>query len=74
MIRVNHKGELVNSRPCHQVDMLKSYGIKNIYYSTENGIICEKVSNIISINSSSVSRLIEEFIIMHQKMIPIILI
>ena len=60
VIRVNHNGELVNARPCHNcVDMLQSCGIKTIYYSTENGIIGEKVNNIISINSSSVSRLIE---------------
>ena len=39
--------------------MLKSCGIKKIYYSTENGIVCEQVNNIVSINSSSVSRLIE---------------
>jgi hypothetical protein len=61
VIRVNHKGNLVNARPCHNcVDMLKACGIKNIFYSTQNGdIICEKVNQIVSINSSSVSRLIE---------------
>jgi len=61
VIRVNHKGNLVNARPCHNcVDMLRACGIKNIFYSTHNGdIICEKVNHIVSINSSSVSRLIE---------------
>ena len=61
VIRVNHEGNLVNSRPCHNcVDMLKACGIKNIFYSTNEGnIICEKVNHIVSINSSSVSRLIE---------------
>ena len=60
VIRVNSDGELVNARPCHNcVDMLKSCGIKNIYYSTADGIIGERVNNIVSINSSSVSRLIE---------------
>lgn len=60
VIRVNHEGKLVNARPCHNcVDMLKSCGIKNVFYSIENGIISERVNGIISINSSSVSRLIE---------------
>jgi len=39
--------------------MLRSCGIKNIYYSIDNGIICERVNTIVSINSSSVSRFIE---------------
>ena len=61
VIRVNNEGKLVNSRPCHNcVDMLKSCGIKNIFYSTDNGIIGERVNSIISINSSSVSRFIEK--------------
>lgn len=38
---------------------MRSCGIKNIFYSIPEGIVCERVSNIISINSSSVSRLIE---------------
>ena len=60
VIRVNSQGQLVNARPCHNcTDMLKSCGIKNIYYSTEDGIICEKVKHMVSINSSPVSRLVE---------------
>ena len=61
VIRINPEGKLVNARPCHNcVDMLKACGIKNIFYSTDDGhIICEKVNHIVSINSSSVSRLIE---------------
>ena len=40
--------------------MMKACGIKNIFYSTDDGnIISEKVNCIVSINSSSVSRLIE---------------
>jgi hypothetical protein len=51
---------MVNARPCYNcLDMLKSCGIKNIYYSTENGIVCEKVMAMISINSSSVTRYLE---------------
>ena len=59
VIRVNHEGNLVNARPCHNcVDMLRACGIKNIFYSTNEGnIICE--NHIVSINSSSVSRMIE---------------
>jgi hypothetical protein len=60
VIRIKEKGKLANARPCHNcVDMMKCCGIKNIFYSTEDGIICEKVNTIVSINSSSVSRLIE---------------
>ena len=31
-------------------------GIKKIYYSTKNGIICEKINNMVSINCSSATR------------------
>ena len=60
VVRINSEGQMVNSRPCYNcLDMLKSCGIKNIYYSTENGIICEKVNSMISINSSTVTRYLE---------------
>lgn len=54
VIRINKNGELVNSRPCYRCTlMLKSIGINKVYYSIENDIICEKVSQMISINSSN---------------------
>lgn len=39
--------------------MLNACNIKKIYYSTEDGIMCENVSNMVSINASSVTRLVE---------------
>ena len=60
VVRINSEGQMVNARPCYNcLDMLKSCGIKNIYYSTENGIMCEKVNSMVSINSSSVTRYLE---------------
>jgi len=57
VIRLGSGNRLVNSRPCHDcVDMMKNVGIHRIYYSIDNKIVYEKVSNMISINSSSVNR------------------
>jgi hypothetical protein len=33
--------------------MLKALGINKVYYSIENAIVCEKISHMISINSSN---------------------
>ena len=60
VIRINCKEELVNARPCYNcLDMMKAVGIRKVYYSIHNDIICEKVSNMVSICSSSISRQIE---------------
>jgi hypothetical protein len=60
VIRISHDNKLVNARPCYNcLDMLNACKIKKIYYSTEDGIMCENVSNMVSINSSSVTRLVE---------------
>jgi tRNA(Arg) A34 adenosine deaminase TadA len=44
VLRVNRYNELVNSKPCyHCLEYLKNIGIKNIYFSDDNGnIIKEK--------------------------------
>jgi len=48
VIRINTKNELVNSKPCENcIYYLRLYGIKNVYYSNENGeIVKEKITEI----------------------------
>ena len=54
VIRLNANGELNNARPCYQCTlMLKNIGINKVYYSVDNIIVCEKVADMISINSSN---------------------
>ncbi len=60
VVRINANGILSNARPCYQCTlMLKSIGINKVYYSIENKIICEKVSNMISINSSTMWKVVD---------------
>lgn len=56
------EGSLANARPCYNcLNMMKNIGIKKVFYSTGNNeeIICENVNNMISIQSSSVTRLLD---------------
>lgn len=48
VIRVNAKGNLVNSKPCNScIYYMQLYGIKSVYYSDENGeIVREKLLDI----------------------------
>ncbi len=50
--------KLVNARPCaHCLDMMKSVGIRRVYYSDDYGdIICENVKDMISIHTSKVAQ------------------
>lgn len=50
-----------NSRPCsHCLNMMKSTGIRRVHYSNELGeIITETVKDMISIQTSSISRMID---------------
>jgi hypothetical protein len=60
VVRISASGLLVNARPCYQCTlMLKSLGINKVYYSIENSIICEKVSQMISINSSNMWKVVD---------------
>ncbi len=60
VVRVSATGSLANARPCYQCTlMLKSIGINKVYYSIENDIICEKVSQMISINSSNMWKIVD---------------
>lgn len=62
VFRITSKGETANARPCYNcLNMMKSIGIKKVFYSTDTNeeIISENVNNMISIQASSVTRLIE---------------
>lgn len=40
VIRVNSIGDMVESKPCsHCTEVMRSYGIRKVTYSTNNGII-----------------------------------
>ncbi len=57
VIRVDYKNKLVNARPCYQcLLMMKNIGINKVYYSIDNTVVCEKISDMISINSSDMLR------------------
>ena len=61
VIRVNTIGKMHNSRPCsHCLNMMKSTGIRRVHYSNEIGeIVTETVKDMISIQTSSISRMID---------------
>ena len=52
---------MFNSRPCsHCLNMMKSTGIRRVHYSNELGeIVTESVKDMISIQTSSISRMID---------------
>jgi len=55
VIRINKNNDLCNSRPCFNcLDMMKMVGIRKVYYSIDNNIICENVKDMVSIQSSKV--------------------
>ena len=59
VMRVTKMGEIGNARPCHNcLKMMKDIGIKKVFYSTgeDENIVCEHVRNMVSIQSSSVTR------------------
>jgi len=59
VLRFRKNGNIDNARPCHNcLKMMKDVGINKVYYSSgcDNGIICENVKNMVSIQSSSVTR------------------
>jgi hypothetical protein len=61
VIRTNSNNQLTNARPCYQCTlMLKAIGINKVYYSIENNIVCEKVSHMISINSSNMWKIVDK--------------
>ncbi len=62
VLRITKEGNIGNARPCFNcLNMMKDIGIKKVYYTTGNNeeMICEHVKNMVSIQSSSVTRLID---------------
>lgn len=61
VVRVNKQGQTCNARPCYNcLNMMKSVGIRKIYYSVApDKIICENIKDMVSINSSSITRHLE---------------
>ena len=62
VVRVNRSGETCNARPCYNcLNMMKAVGIRRVYYSiSPDEFICENVKDMVSIQSSSVTRHIEK--------------
>jgi len=62
VVRVNRIGETCNARPCHNcLNMMKVVGIRKVYYSVSADlVICENVKDMISIQSSSVDKHLDQ--------------
>jgi deoxycytidylate deaminase len=58
VIRINANGDAVNSRPCYNcLKLMQDIEIRNVFYSTDsNRLICERVKDMISIQSSYITR------------------
>jgi hypothetical protein len=62
VLRVTKEGHSANSRPCYNcLNMMKNIGIKKVYYTTdnENELVSEHVKDMISIQVSSVTKLLD---------------
>ena len=61
VIRLSASGKLGNARPCFNcLNLMKIVGIKRVYYSVKpDMIVCEKVRDMISIQASSVTKMIQ---------------
>lgn len=61
VIRINKMGETCNARPCYNcLNLMKKVGIRKVYYSVSSTqIICEKVKDMVSIESSSVTQYLD---------------
>jgi hypothetical protein len=62
VVRVNKSGDACNARPCYNcLDMMKAVGIRKVYYSVSSTeLVCENVKDMVSIQSSSVTKHIEK--------------
>lgn len=61
VIRVNRTGQTASARPCCEcLRLMQNIGIHRVYYTSQidNELICEKVSNMVSIQSSTVSKVL----------------
>jgi deoxycytidylate deaminase len=61
VVRINKMGDTCNARPCYNcLNLMKIVGIRKVYYSVSSTqIICEKVKDMVSIDSSSVTQYID---------------
>lgn len=61
VIRINKNGDLCNARPCYIcLNMMKCAGIHKVYYSiSSTELICENIKDMVSIQTSSVTRSID---------------
>lgn len=61
VIRINRDDKICKSRPCYNcLSMMKGVGIRKVYYTdNKQNIICENVKDMISINASSVTKMID---------------
>jgi len=61
VIKVSKGGSLSNARPCiYCLDMMKSVGIKKVYYSVSNDLICENVKDMVSIQISACTKIVKK--------------
>jgi deoxycytidylate deaminase len=61
VIRINNLNQICNSRPCiNCLNMMKAVGIRKVYYSVLNDIICENVKDMFSIQKSFVTKKLEK--------------
>jgi hypothetical protein len=60
VIRINKDDKICTSRPCFRcLSLMKAVGIRKVYYTdNDQNLICENVKDMISINASSVTRLL----------------
>jgi hypothetical protein len=58
VIRINSNGDTANSRPCYNcLKIMQDIEIRYVFYSTDsNRLVCERVKDMISIQSSHVTR------------------
>jgi deoxycytidylate deaminase len=58
VIRINGNGDPVNSRPCYNcLKLMQDIDIRNVFYSTDSSrLVCERVKDMISIQSSYITR------------------
>jgi hypothetical protein len=61
VFRKCENGRIKNSRPCSEcLETMKKLGIRRVYYSSDDGsIICEKVSTMVSLHKTKMTRSIE---------------
>jgi deoxycytidylate deaminase len=61
VVKVSKGGALSNARPCmYCLDMMKSVGIKKVYYSVPNKLVCENVKDMISIQISACTKIVKK--------------